>query len=87
MKLKCQDHERRVVVLESGTVVHRNGDGSRCNTFALTIGTRFIPPLQGQHFKDKIKNRNNRRDGYEARRLSGKAFTPSGYWDDFDNLA
>lgn len=47
MKLKCQDHERRVVVLESGTVVHRNGDGSKCNSFAISIGERvFWGPMQ-----------------------------------------
>lgn len=37
MKLKCVDHSRRVVTTTYG-LVHRCGDGSRCNSLYVTMG-------------------------------------------------
>lgn len=36
-KLKCDAHKRRVVAID-GKFIHRNGDGSVCNTPLATIG-------------------------------------------------
>lgn len=30
--LRCKDHGRRVVMLPSGNVWHRNGDGTKCDS-------------------------------------------------------
>lgn len=38
MKLKCNDHARRVMVLPSGKVIHRN-DGTECARKHLMMGT------------------------------------------------
>jgi hypothetical protein len=43
MKLKCKRHNRRVMVLPSGTTVHRE-DGSRCRAQTLKIGASQITP-------------------------------------------
>lgn len=45
MKLKCEKHQRRVVVVD-GVVIHRNGDGDKCSTPALTIGSRIYNPIE-----------------------------------------
>lgn len=37
MKLKCDDHNRRVVAV-GGRILHRTGDGSPCSSKILTIG-------------------------------------------------
>lgn len=39
--LRCDKHQRRVVVISDGTQVHRNGDGSKCDSPTLTIGSRL----------------------------------------------
>lgn len=37
MKLKCVDHNRRVIVLDNAKVLHRD-NGSECNTERVVIG-------------------------------------------------
>lgn len=41
MKLKCKEHSRRVMVLKSGKVIHRN-NGTGCNTDLVEIGAVAI---------------------------------------------
>lgn len=44
MKLKCEAHDKRAMVLDSGKTIHRQ-DGSKCNGTMVRIGdTRYIPP-------------------------------------------
>lgn len=42
MKLKCEEHDRRVMVLDSGSTVHRN-DGSKCDS-DLRMGDSILLP-------------------------------------------
>lgn len=44
MKLKCKTHDRRVMVLESETVIHRN-DGTKCES-DVVMGDRFYTPRE-----------------------------------------
>lgn len=39
MHLRCEDHERRILVTEIG-VFHRNGDGSPCGSVRLIYKER-----------------------------------------------
>lgn len=47
MKLKCNTHNRRVVA-GSASFLHRNGDGSKCDSPTATIGDKTVKFL-GQH--------------------------------------
>ncbi len=44
MKLKCEIHGRRVHVMESTKVIHRN-DGTECNS-DVVMGDRFYTPQE-----------------------------------------
>lgn len=50
MHLTCK-HGRRVVILDSGTVWHRSGDGSRCSGHAMLIGVDIINVFHGHPAK------------------------------------
>lgn len=47
MKLKCDTHKRRVVT-GSQSFLHRNGDGSRCDSPTATIGDKIVSRLAGE---------------------------------------
>jgi len=42
MKLRCETHKARVMVLTTRTVVHRK-DGEKCDTKNVVIGNGVIP--------------------------------------------
>lgn len=44
MKLKCDTHKRRVVT-GSQSFLHRNGDGSKCDSPTATIGDKTVSRL------------------------------------------
>lgn len=46
MKLKCDRHDRRVMILDNGKWVHRTGDLSDCNSTSATIGKETL--LRGE---------------------------------------
>jgi hypothetical protein len=66
-KLKCDDHERRVMILPSGSTVHRE-DGSRCESETGSIGPRSLAldmdTLQGR--ETPRKRSRGRRGGRRA---------------------
>lgn len=50
MKLKCKKHDRRVVVLPE-SIVHRNGDGSKCDPMGtLILGDKQFTGLVVRQF-------------------------------------
>lgn len=49
MKLKCVDHNRRVMVLDNAKTLHRS-DGSECDTSHVTIGGHEITPMDVPKF-------------------------------------
>jgi hypothetical protein len=52
MKLKCETHNRRVMVLDNAKVLHRN-DGSECKTERVAIGLAdYTPELVLKGFAD-----------------------------------
>lgn len=67
MKLHCLAHHRRVVVLESGVAVHRNGDGDRCAS-DLQIGVVVVNG--NREMKDQIIDRPARRLSWSVKRRS-----------------
>lgn len=40
-KLKCVEHERRVMVISSENALHRSDD-SKCSGFVLTMGKKLL---------------------------------------------
>lgn len=65
MHLKCQAHDRRVIVTDVGSVVHRTrGTGElpdACNSVTLTIGGYVVGGRLA--LARQIANRRNRRVG------------------------
>lgn len=61
MKLKCVDHNQRVVVLQNNTTVHRNNSGDVCNSFQIYLGAWYTSGSQGR--RKLIQVRFNRREG------------------------
>jgi len=47
MKLKCDQHDRRVLSGQSG-FLHRTGDQSKCTSTSATIGTRTYAIKNGE---------------------------------------
>lgn len=43
MKLKCFDHNKRVMVLDSGKTLHRQ-DGLECRSKHIFIGSEVLDP-------------------------------------------
>jgi hypothetical protein len=44
MKLKCSAHKRRVQVLPSGNVFHRDKSATSCQTEMVKIGKHYMTP-------------------------------------------
>lgn len=51
MKLKCADHNRRVMVLDNAKTLHRS-DGSECKTEFTKIGGIYVRPFDVSNWGD-----------------------------------
>lgn len=76
--LKCVPHKRRVMVVNDGVVVHRNGDGSRCTNDKYLIDPSgvFVTPHEIQ---TRYRFKEEKATDAETMRLLTKLFVESSW--------